>query len=44
VIEKIGMKREGVVRHHIKKWGEYQDSIQYAILRGEPVGGEDAAE
>lgn len=44
VIEKIGMKREGLVRRHIRKWGEYQDSVQYAILRGEPVGGGDGDE
>jgi ribosomal-protein-alanine N-acetyltransferase len=33
VLEKIGMRREGVLRQHIKKWGRFADIIVYAILR-----------
>jgi RimJ/RimL family protein N-acetyltransferase len=33
VLEKIGMKREGVMRQHIKKWGRFEDIVAYAILR-----------
>lgn len=33
VLEKCGMKREGVQRKHIFKWGEFRDLIHYGILR-----------
>lgn len=33
VLEKIGMRREGVLRQHIKKSGCFEDIIAYAILR-----------
>lgn len=33
VMEKIGMKREGVARKHVKKWGAYEDLVFYGILR-----------
>jgi len=45
VMGKIGMRREGCQRQHIKKWGEYLDMEIYGILReeyesiGEPSGG-----
>lgn len=35
VMEKIGMKKEGIARQHIKKWGVYHDSVGYGILRSE---------
>lgn len=35
VMEKIGMKKEGVARQQIKKWGVYHDSVSYGILRSE---------
>ncbi|HYC88350.1 MAG TPA: GNAT family N-acetyltransferase [Thermoanaerobaculia bacterium] len=35
VLEKIGMKYEGTLRHHICKWGEYLDVAYYGILRDE---------
>ncbi len=35
VIQKIGMKHEGCLRQHIKKWGNYEDLETYAILRSE---------
>lgn len=33
VLQKIGMTREGVLRQHFKKWGEYVDVDCYALLR-----------
>ncbi len=33
VMQKAGMKHEGRLRHHIKKWGEFEDLEMYAILR-----------
>jgi len=33
VLEKIGMRRESLRRQAVKKWGEYQDIIVYAMLR-----------
>ena len=33
VLEKIGMRREGVLRQHVKRWGYYEDIIVYGILR-----------
>lgn len=40
VMEKIGMKYEGCLRQHVKKWGVFEDLQQYAILRSdyEPMG------
>ncbi len=35
VMQKIGMKHEGHLRQHIKKWGHYEDFETYAILRSD---------
>ena len=35
VMQKIGMKKEGLLREHVIKWGEYKDLIQYGILKRE---------
>jgi ribosomal-protein-alanine N-acetyltransferase len=35
VMEKNGMKREGVLRQHVRKWDEYVDVVYYGILREE---------
>ncbi len=35
IMEKIGMKSEGILRQHIIKWGEYKDLKNYAILKEE---------
>jgi RimJ/RimL family protein N-acetyltransferase len=35
VMEKLGMKREGCLRRHIKKWGEFEDEVAYGLLREE---------
>lgn len=38
VMQKIGMKKEGIMREQIKKQGKYRDLIQYGILRTEFKG------
>lgn len=38
VLEKIGMRREGVSRSHLKKWGERHDCVLYGIVRGDDPG------
>lgn len=35
VMQKIGMKHEGHLRQHVKKWGNYEDFETYAILRSD---------
>ena len=35
VMKKIGMKKEGVLRQHIKKWDQYHDEVVYGILKQE---------
>lgn len=35
VLQKIGMRHEGVRRQHHRKWGEFVDNDAYAILRSE---------
>jgi len=35
VMEKNGMRCEGTLRQHVKKWNEYVDIIYYGILRSE---------
>ena len=35
VLEKIGMRREGVSRQHIMRWGRFVDAVLYGILRSE---------
>ena len=36
VLQKIGMRREGLMRSHICKWGEFQDLEYYGILKTDP--------
>lgn len=38
VMQKLGMTREGRLRHHVKKWGGYEDLEYYGILREEFAG------
>jgi RimJ/RimL family protein N-acetyltransferase len=33
VLQKLGMKREGLMRQRVRKWGVYEDVIIYAVLR-----------
>ena len=35
IMEKIGMKYEGCLRQHFKKWGKFEDLETYGILRSE---------
>lgn len=35
VLEKIGMRQEGRLREHVKKWGEHLDLVRFGILRRE---------
>ncbi|MEO5821191.1 MAG: GNAT family protein [Vicinamibacteraceae bacterium] len=37
VMEKVGMKREGVCRDAVRKWGQLEDVAVYAILAQEPT-------
>jgi RimJ/RimL family protein N-acetyltransferase len=43
VLEKLGMRREGLLRRHFWKWGEFVDAVVYGLLAEELAGGgEDA--
>jgi len=35
VLQNIGMRREGLLRRHFKKWGKFEDVVCYGMLRGE---------
>lgn len=35
VMRKLGMKQEGVLRGHVKKWDKYEDLILFAIVKPE---------
>ncbi len=35
VMQKVGMRHEGHLRQHVKKWGEFYDVEAYGILRSE---------
>ena len=35
ILQKIGMKYEGCLRQHIKKWGAFEDIMYYGILKSE---------
>jgi RimJ/RimL family protein N-acetyltransferase len=35
VLAKIGMKREGLLRQRVRKWGVFEDVVLLAMLRGE---------
>jgi ribosomal-protein-alanine N-acetyltransferase len=35
VLAKIGMHLEGTARAHVMRWGQYEDLVQYGILREE---------
>jgi RimJ/RimL family protein N-acetyltransferase len=32
-MEHIGMRLEGTMRQHVRKWDKYEDIVCYAILR-----------
>ena len=33
VLEKVGMKREGLLRQRVRKWGVFEDVVLLALLR-----------
>ena len=35
VMQKLGMTREGTLRHYILKWGQFEDVVVYGLLREE---------
>ena len=35
ILEKVGMRREGHLRHSVRRKGEWRDSYLYAILEPE---------
>ena len=35
VLAKIGMKREGLLRQRVRKWGVFEDVVLMALLRGD---------
>ncbi|MFB2934611.1 GNAT family N-acetyltransferase [Aerosakkonemataceae cyanobacterium BLCC-F154] len=35
VMQKIGMRYEGCLRQHLLKWGNFEDRVQYGILKSE---------
>jgi [ribosomal protein S5]-alanine N-acetyltransferase len=39
VLQKIGLKYEGLARQHIKKWGQYEDCPLYGLIRADYDGG-----
>ena len=38
VLEKIGMKREGILRERVRKWGVFEDVAVLSVLRKEWPG------
>jgi RimJ/RimL family protein N-acetyltransferase len=38
VLERIGMRREGVLRERVLKWGRFEDVVIYAVLRSDAPG------
>lgn len=43
VLRKLGMKEEGVLREHVKKWGKFCDLVYCGILRSEYIKREQPA-
>lgn len=35
VMQKLGMKQEGVFRQHVNKWGKFHDLVYYGVLKEE---------
>jgi RimJ/RimL family protein N-acetyltransferase len=35
VLQAVGMRREGILRQRVQKWGVYEDVVLYATLRDE---------
>ncbi len=39
VLEKVGMKREGLLRQRVRKWGVFEDVVLMAILQSDWLKG-----
>lgn len=39
VLAKLGMQREGLLRQRVRKWGHFEDVVQWAVLRSDPRPG-----
>jgi RimJ/RimL family protein N-acetyltransferase len=37
VLERIGMRREGLLRQRVRKWGRFEDVVIYSRLRDDPA-------
>ncbi|MFP4563458.1 MAG: GNAT family N-acetyltransferase [Bacteroidota bacterium] len=37
VMEKVGMKYEGLFREHVKKWGDFQDLVYNGIIKKDHI-------
>ena len=35
VMQKVGMSHEGTRPEHYRKWGEYEDQVEYGLLASE---------
>ena len=35
ILERIGMQREGVLRERVRKWGQFEDVVMYAVLKSD---------
>jgi len=38
VLERVGMRREGLLRQRVLKWGRFEDVVIYAVLREDAPG------
>jgi RimJ/RimL family protein N-acetyltransferase len=38
VLERVGMRQEGVLRQRVRKWGRFEDVVVYAVLRDDLAG------
>ena len=38
VMQKVGMRYEGTSREHYRKWGDYEDRVDYGLLASEYPG------
>lgn len=44
VLRKLGMRHEGTLRQHVRKWGEFVDLERYGLLRSDlPAGGDEGS-
>ncbi|TGE02262.1 GNAT family N-acetyltransferase [Methylobacterium nonmethylotrophicum] len=39
VLEKLGFRQEGYLRHRVRKWGTFEDVLAWSLLRGDREAG-----